>query len=441
MRLSIDENLKRQHQLLWLWIAATFTVEALALSSVLRHERGLCAPLIPAATTRSTASFGYPAIKREASGSCLATLFATNDENAHGKGTTPEEYDGEKKSANAEIAPPPPPFLALGYNVAAGLNVVAALVLLCGGGGSLHVPAVATALPSGPAAAARYRPNLPATYVAGALGHLFLAAGACRVLAGATETRRLHASDTYRRLTTGTLFFGLVGLASLPGEAGCLCGTSPAALCGGAAVATQLAKVVTACVSFAGWEYGAGGFGVGPRHRLRNMLRAAAAACRRLRDTLPVSKERPATFYRTFYVFATLGNLAFNLPALAFDLGQGTGLCSLPASLTVSSIARLGLLGAMLYALKEGAEQQRLEETTFVRLNLMIGLWSVGVGLAQGTADGPTAPFNVRRTIDRLLFGALFLNNGLLSQLSKMGIIARRDRVDPEAGPPLRLGL
>lgn len=431
--------MKRRHQLLWLWIAASFTAEALALSSALRHERHLRAPLVPTATTGSTA-FGYPAIKREACGACLATLFATNDENAHGGGTTPEEYDGGGKDANAETSPPPPPFLALGYNVAAGLNVVAALVLLFGVG-SLNAPGVATSLPSGPAAAARYQPNLPATYVAGALGHLFLAAGACRILAGATEARRLCASDTYRRLTTGTLIFGLVGLASLPGEAGCLFATSPAALCGGAAVATQLAKVVTACVSFAGWEYGAGGFGVGLKNRLKNMLRAAAARCRRLRDTLPVTKERPATFYRTFYVFTTLGNLAFNLPALAFDLRQGTGLCSLPASLTVSSIARLGLLGAMLYALKEAAEQQRLEETTFVRLNLMIGLWSVGVGLAQGMADGPTAPFNFRRTIDRFLFGALFLNNGLLSQLSKMGIIARRDRVDPEAGPPLRLGL
>ena len=61
------------------------------------------------------------------------------------------------------------------------------------------------------------------------------------------------------------------------------------------------------------------------------------------------------------------------------------------------------------------------------------------VGIAQGLSDGQV--FNVRRAADKLLFGLLFLNNGVLSQLSKMGVIKRRDEEDPDADPPLRIGL
>ena len=61
------------------------------------------------------------------------------------------------------------------------------------------------------------------------------------------------------------------------------------------------------------------------------------------------------------------------------------------------------------------------------------------VGIAQGLSD--VGPFNVGRAADKFLFGLLFLNNGVLSQLTKMGIIKKRDEVDPDADPPLRIGL
>ena len=53
---------------------------------------------------------------------------------------------------------------------------------------------------------------------------------------------------------------------------------------------------------------------------------------------------------------------------------------------------------------------------------------------------GPTTPFNMRRAADKFLFGLLFLNNGVLSLLSKMGIIKKRDVIDPDADPPIRIG-
>ena len=53
---------------------------------------------------------------------------------------------------------------------------------------------------------------------------------------------------------------------------------------------------------------------------------------------------------------------------------------------------------------------------------------------------GPTTPFNMRRAADKFLFGLLFLNNGVLSLLSKMGVIKKRDVIDPDADPPIRIG-
>lgn len=61
------------------------------------------------------------------------------------------------------------------------------------------------------------------------------------------------------------------------------------------------------------------------------------------------------------------------------------------------------------------------------------------VGISQGFAGG--VPFNLRRAADKFLFGILFLNNGVLTQLTKMGWIKDREESDPDADPPLRIGL
>lgn len=63
------------------------------------------------------------------------------------------------------------------------------------------------------------------------------------------------------------------------------------------------------------------------------------------------------------------------------------------------------------------------------------------VGIAQGLADGPAQPFNIRRAADKFLFAVPFLNNGILGCLTKMGVIERRDEEDPDADPPFRVPL
>ncbi|KAL3788527.1 hypothetical protein HJC23_006565 [Cyclotella cryptica] len=335
-----------------------------------------------------------------------------------------------------EVIASPPRFLATGYDVAALLNIVAAIALILnyptGSVNSGRVTSITTS--AAYHAATRYQPNLLATYTAGTLGHLFLTTGLCYILGDAVRAKRLSTSDTYKRLTLGTLLFGLIGLLSVPGEAGCNSSIGPQAM--SAIVLVQISKFVTALVSFVGWEFGAGGFG-SLSNRARNILKEIAKGCRNVWRTLPVTDDRPATFYRTFFLLVTFFNPLCNIPELSFNLRQGVGLFSLPPSLTISSIARLTLLSVILYVLKDAAERDRLERTTFVKLNIIVGLWAVGVGTAQGFSHGI---FNVRRAADKFLFASLFFNNGIISLLRKMGCMKKTDD-DPEGEHPLRISL
>ena len=64
---------------------------------------------------------------------------------------------------------------------------------------------------------------------------------------------------------------------------------------------------------------------------------------------------------------------------------------------------------------------------------LLFFVYSV-VGIAQGLNNASLdIPFSIRRAFDKFLFALLFLNNGILSQLSKMIIIQQRDAKDPGA--------
>ena len=38
----------------------------------------------------------------------------------------------------------------------------------------------------------------------------------------------------------------------------------------------------------------------------------------------------------------------------------------------------------ILYVLKDAADQDRLDGLTFIKLNMSVGLWALGVGIAQG---------------------------------------------------------
>jgi len=208
----------------------------------------------------------------------------------------------------------------------------------------------------------------------------------------------------------------------------------------------QLTKFITTFTSFIVWENSVRGFGTTRNERIKNICKEIYKGLKQIRNNYAVTDERPATFYRTFWIFITINNILFNIPELVFNVQQnggllGGGLFSLPVSITLSSIGRLGLLSFVLYVLKDAAERKRLEDKTIIILNIIVGLWAFGVGIAQGLVNStPTNPFDIKRAADKLLFGILFLNNGVLSLLSKMGVISKRDKPIDADDPPIRIG-
>lgn len=336
----------------------------------------------------------------------------------------------------AHDVPNPPRYLRTAYNMATLLNILSAIALSLGYSTSTS-PIITSITASTATSLTRYQPNSMATYTAGALGHFLLVGATSHILAESVETKRLFTSDTYKRLNTGMLLFGLLGLCSFPGEAGCNSSSGLGVAC--TMIVTQLSKATTALVSYYGWEYSVGGFGSSFKERSYNIIRNIRRGINNIFKNLLVTEERPATFYRTFFLLVTILNPICNIPELSFNIRQGVGLFSLPVSLNLSSMARLGLLSVILYVLKDAADRDRLDGSTFIKLNMSVGLWALGVGMAQGYGQGE---FNLRRAADKFLFGALFLNNGIISILRKMGLMKKGDPgSDSAEDPPLRINL
>jgi hypothetical protein len=361
-------------------------------------------------------------------------MFSSNDDGVDSLSASEVESNATNDGVEAKLhVPDPPRFLARGYIIAAVLNAMTSLALVWNYPNSaLDAARIISTTASTATTLTRHQPNLLATYTAGALGYLLLAGCSCQILADAVNTKRLYTSETYKRLTLGVLLFGLIGLWSLPGEVGCNSRFGAGVM--STLLLSQITKFITSFVSFVGWEYSAGGF----NNRVKNVLIEIVKGCRHVVESCPVSEERPASFYRTFFLLVTVLNPICNIPELAFNLSQGARLFSLPVSLNISSIARLSLLSVLLCILKDGAERDRLDGSTFIKLNVCVGLWAFGVGIAQGFGIGD---FNIRRAADKLLFAALFLNNGVVSQLRKMGFVRKEDPNDPDVDPPLRVSL
>jgi hypothetical protein len=364
--------------------------------------------------------------------------------------------------------------LPLGYTFAAVMNIAAVMSLIWGSCAVAKPSSTTTAMQSSviPLLSSNYHYWDP-TFTSGVLTYLLLGTGTCHVLSNLTKQQQQQQITTHhqqlqqkqrQRLTMGTILFSMIGMFSIPGEAGYhyhhnqIKFTTSLVLC-------QLAKLVTAAISFIGWEDtipNIDGFGSSSSTRRKNILHEIISGIKTSWKTLRITNTHPASFYRTCFIFVTLGNAIFNIPNLIFYLKEGVNWFSMPISLIISSIGRMSLLSVILFVLKEehasrqmiiieggddgekGIEKKKkagMEEASsmFVMLNMMVGIWAVGVGISQGFVEGE--PFNLRRAADKFLFGLIFLNNGVLMKLTKMGWIKSRDEIDPDADPPLRIML
>ena len=420
------------------------------------HHTHLCTSYVKKITTTSyhiNHQYGC-SIPRDSS---LFPLFATDNSGETSDSDLPiEDTDSTSNSdiddaKSNDIALSPPKYLSSGYKLATITSTLSGLLLLVNIGTISSI-----SMSSSSVLSSTKIQNLVPKYVAGALGYLFLSSGVCNILSNciSNNTNKLYTSNTYRRLNLGILFFGMSGLFTFPAEAVLLLSSTSSTginnnvMMGGitALLTMQVTKFITTFTSLIGWENSVGGFGTTCNERMKNISKEMYKGLKQVRNDYAVTDERPATFYRTFWIFITINNILFNIPELVFNVQQnggllGGGLFSLPVSITLSSIGRLGMLSFILYVLKDAAERKELESKTFIILNMIVGLWAFGVGIAQGLVNStPTNPFDIKRAADKFLFGVLFFNNGVLSLLSKIGMISKRDEPIDSDNPPLRIG-
>eukprot|EP00984_Skeletonema_dohrnii_P017579 scaffold8052_cov135-Skeletonema_dohrnii-CCMP3373.AAC.3 len=321
-----------------------------------------------------------------------------------------------------------PPFLSLGYSLAAVMNVAAAMSLLWGSCASKSSISSAAASSASIQLLSTSHHYWDSTFTSSILSYLLLGAGTCQLLSNITKrsSQNIHQQLMLRqRLTIGTFLFSTIGLFSIPGEASYHYQPMKFAT---SLVLCQLSKLITAATSFIGWEDTIpGGFGSSSSSsRGKNILREITNGVKSTWNTMPISDAHPASFYRTFFIFCTLGNVVLNVPNLEEHAGRSSG----DEDVVVDDENDGGL---------KKVGKKRKGSGTFVVLNMLVGVWAVGVGISQGFAGG--IPFNLRRAADKFLFGLLFLNNGVLTQLTRMGLIKDRDEIDPDAEPILRIGL
>ena len=247
--------------------------------------------------------------------------------------------------------------------------------------------------------------TLIASKLGGAAG-FGIASGLCYILRGATEHDRLQ-SDTYKRLNIGLLGFSLMSLPAIPGEASFLPTFVPALFL---SIVATLARIFGVSISYRGWAKGMGDKAA-PRTLIAESLKGA-------RETLGgLRVKNKGKLYRNFLVlvmlagFSSLMDGIFNV-RYAKDLAIG----AFEISLHWSAVARLFMLSTMIYALKDAAERERLNGTTFIQLNVMVALWAFLVGIGQTIYPLGFAP---TRGALMFAFGGPFIINALINIKSR----------------------
>lgn len=71
------------------------------------------------------------------------------------------------------------------------------------------------------------------------------------------------------------------------------------------------------------------------------------------------------------------------------------------------------MLSTMIFSLKDAAERDRLAGTTFIQMNVMVGLWAVLVGLAMSTQAG------AKKGVEMYAFSLPFFIKAFKSQKEK----------------------
>lgn len=223
--------------------------------------------------------------------------------------------------------------------------------------------------------------------------YVAMPAGLSYILISAAKHDRLG-SDTYKRINLSLLEYALLGL-------------STQFLVGGGNPILKVAYVITLINAVKGYAYGV--LGLDKKSGSDTMLQDFIKGTK---STIKGICSDPKNMKSFGYWSAALMVISMKLLKLKeIVLAVQSGVASKDIAMSVTPFNRLSLLALMIYTLKDAADRDRLNGTTFIRLNYLCALVLGIVGFLGGVMT-PLGGANVA-------FAAFFAANGLSSYFKK----------------------
>lgn len=210
-------------------------------------------------------------------------------------------------------------------------------------------------------------------------------------------------SDTYKRLHLALAMFSIVNLAALPGEAGFFRASQQQQ------VMNLLSTIRTlgATVAVAGWISSV------KKPIVKELTSGFVETMKGLRV---VNRKKALSYRNSLLIVLCAGISSFFQGRFLLSYQKDFLKSNFEISLQWSAVARLSMLAAMIFTLKDAAERDRLDGSTFIKLNVLVGLVSVAAGLGQAAYPAGVA---ARRGVLFLFFSGLFFLKAYKGQLAK----------------------
>jgi hypothetical protein len=191
-----------------------------------------------------------------------------------------------------------------------------------------------------------------------------------------------QSSDTYKRLHMAVALFSLMSLPAIPGEAGFF------RLNQQGPVLSLLTAVrsIGALVALWGWKAS-----IQKTHVVQELRGGIVNTLKGLRVR---DGKKALTYRNSFLIVLGAALSSFFQGRFLRSYQQEFLKTNFQISLKWSAVARLAMVAVMIYTLKDAAERDRLAGTTFIQLNVLVGLVAVVAGLGQAAYPVTTAARN-----------------------------------------------
>jgi hypothetical protein len=185
-------------------------------------------------------------------------------------------------------------------------------------------------------------------------------------------------SDTYKRLHIAVAMFSLMSLTAVPGEAGFF----PLAQQGPMIFLLSGARIIGALVALWGWKASI------QKHVVPELTGGIVDTLQGLRVR---DRKKALTYRNTFLLVLGAALSSFFQGRFLRSYQEDFLKTNFQISLQWSAVARLSMIAVMIYSLKDAAERDRLGGTTFIQLNVLVGMVAFTVGFGQAVYPVATA--------------------------------------------------